>query len=315
MEGKEVTHGNNIQAIRIAHESEMKEMRSFHRGEISRREDRFEKELDNVRKAAEREVDTLKAAHQVAVDSQRIGFEMRIDGLKDQKKQLERELNESKTELAALRGRKDMTPVQQMQGLVEIKNAMESIMPTPDEASPKAGWERALEAIVGSPFMEGVGQRIAEGGPAAAQPEPEEQMVRIKRPDGQIVNVPASYVAQAQAARAARAQASGMEDAPPEAQSPEITVDPADVQKAVVFIEAAIRNGTPAEIFAASARNMMPADILAHIKSKGVDHFLNNVAKLEDGSPLATVVGRTYVRKVAKFLLEGTTEGVDDPAA
>jgi hypothetical protein len=39
------------------------------------------------------------------------------------------------------------------------------------------------------------------------------------------------------------------------------------------------------------------------------------VAKLEDGSPLATVVGRTYVRKVAKFLLEGTTEGIDDPAS
>jgi uncharacterized protein (DUF2164 family) len=324
MESKEATHGNNLQAVRIAHESEMKELRSFHRSELGRREDRFERELDNSRKATDREIESLKAAHQVAIDSQRVGYDMRIDGLKDQKKQLERELNELKTELAALRGRKDMTPVQQMQGLVEIKNAMESIMPSAAEDTPKAGWERAIDAVMGSPLLEGVAQRIAEGPPGAEdspamggmpQGQPGEQMVQVRRRDGQIVTVPASYVAQAQAAKAAREQATGMADAPPQQQEPELSIDPRDVEKAIMFIEASIRNGTPPEIFAASARNMMPTEILTYIKGKGVDHFLNNVAKLEEGSPLATVVGRTYVRKVAKFLLEGTTEGIDDPAS
>jgi uncharacterized membrane protein YkoI len=316
MESKEATHGNNLQAVRIAHDSEMKELRSFHRSELGRREDRFERELDNSRKATDREIESLKSAHQVAIDSQRIGYDMRIDGLKDQKKSMERELNELKTELAALRGRKDMTPVQQMQGLVEIKNAMESVMPSAAEEVPKAGWERALDAMMGSSLLEGVAERIASGPPGEQQQQPpQEQMVQIRRPDGQIVSVPASYVAQAQAQAAARQQASGMADGPPQNQEPELSVDPGDVSKAVMFIEAAIRNGTAPEIFAASARNMIPADILTYIKGKGVDHFLNNVAKLEDGSPLATVVGRTYVRKVAKFLLEGTTEGIDDPAS
>jgi hypothetical protein len=317
MESKEHSHGNNLQAVRIAHESEMKELRSFHRSELGRREDRFERELDNSRKATDREIESLKAAHQVAIDSQRIGYDMRIDGLKDQKKGLERELGEIKTELAALRGRKDMTPVQQMQGLVEIKNAMESVMPSAAEEVPKAGWERALDAMMGSSLLEGVAERIASGPPGEQQQQqaPTEQMVQIRRPDGQVVSVPASYVAQAQAAAAARQQASGMAEGPPQNQEPELSVDPGDVTKAVMFIEAAIRNGTAPEIFAASARNMIPADILAYIKGKGVDHFLNNVAKLEDGSPLSTVVGRTYVRKVAKFLLEGTTEGIDEPAS
>ena len=312
MESKETAHGNNLQTIRIAHEAEMKELRSFHRGEIVRREDRFEKEIDNSRKATDREVESLKSAHQVAIDSQRIGFDMRIDGLKDQKKHLERELSENKTELATLRGRKDMTPVQQMQGLVEIKNAMEAVMPSAVEEVPKAGWERALDAMMGSPLLEGVAQRIAEGPPGEqAQQEP---MVQIRRQDGQVVSVPASYVAQAQAARAAREQAGGEDPAPaPQEQEPEMSIDPVEVKKAVLFIEAAVRNGTAPEIFAASARNMIPANILTYIKVKGVDHFLNNVAKLEDGSPLATVIGRTYVRKVAKFLLEGTTEGIDEP--
>ena len=64
----------------------------------------------------------------------------------------------------------------------------------------------------------------------------------------------------------------------------------------------------------ASARNLVPAAILGLLKSRGVDHFLNNVAQLEDNSPLATVEGRMYVRQIAKFLLEGTTE-IDDTEA
>lgn len=318
MESKETAHGNNIEAIRTAHDSEMRSVRSFNRDEMARRESRFEKELDNNRTATERTIENLKDANRMALDSQRVGYDMRIDGLKDQKKQLDRELTEVKTELATLRGRKDMTPVQQMQGLVEIKNAMEAVMPSAAEEAPKAGWERALDAVMGSPFAEGVAERIAQGGPAPAADADADPMVSIRRPDGQIVQVPASYIAQMQAQKAARAQASGTDDGtvpPTAAPEPEISIDPDDVQKAVIFIEAAIRNGTEAEIFAASARNMLPADILSYIKTKGVDHFLNNVAKLEDGSPLATVVGRTFVRKVVKFLLEGTTEGIDDPAA
>jgi hypothetical protein len=195
-----------------------------------------------------------------------------------------------------------------MQGLVEIKNAMEAIMPTPADEAPKAGWERAVDAVLGSPIIEGIAQRVAEGG--AVTPE-EPAMVNIRKPDGSVVAVPAAYVAQMQAQKAAR-ESQG-DDAQPKTQAePEINVDPKDVEKAVMFIEAALRNGTPPEIFAASARNMMPAEILSYIKTRGVDHFLNNVAKLEDSSPLATVVGRQYVRQVAKFLLEGTTDLADD---
>jgi hypothetical protein len=133
-------------------------------------------------------------------------------------------------------------------------------------------------------------------------------MVPIRRPDGQVVNVPMSMVRAMQANQAARA--AGEEGQEP--QDPADLLDPEDLKKAVVFIEAAFRNSTPPEVFAASARNMVPAPILAVLKAKGVDNFLNTVAQLEDGSPLASVAGRIWVRKVATFLLEGTTEGVAD---
>lgn len=85
--------------------------------------------------------------------------------------------------------------------------------------------------------------------------------------------------------------------------------DASDVSMAVRFMEGAINNNTPPEKFGVTARSMIPGDILAYIGHVGVDEFLNKVAKLESGSPLTTIKGRQFARQVAKFLLEGTTEG------
>ena len=87
-----------------------------------------------------------------------------------------------------------------------------------------------------------------------------------------------------------------------------IQVNPADVLIAVNLLEGAIKNGTDPVTFAESARSMVPADILAAVKQLGVDAFLKSVAKLEDGSPLATMGGRNFLRKVVKYLSDGTTE-------
>jgi len=84
--------------------------------------------------------------------------------------------------------------------------------------------------------------------------------------------------------------------------------DAAEVAIAVNFMENAIRNNTDPAVFGATARNLIPGDILAYIHQVGVDVFLNKVARLESGSPLTTMKGRQFARSVAKYLLEGTTE-------
>lgn len=301
-------HSTRIAEIRTAHDSELRQIRDFNREEIKRREDRFERELESSRKSQEREIDTMRSTQGSSMDSQKNAFEMRIDGLREIQKRLERELTESRTELAALRAKKDQAPLEQIQGLVQLKNGFEALVPTGgDDETPT--WLKALEALGVGDLVGGVASRIA-GAPAEGE-QGAEPMIPIRRPDGKIVNVPASMVAAMQA-RAAQEGAEGEGGAGAGKPASEVEVPAEDLARAIAFIEAAVRNGTEPEVFGATARNMVPASILSVIKRQGVDHFLNNVAQLEDGSPLATVAGRNWVRKVARFLLEGTTDGVDD---
>ncbi len=315
MESKETTHGNALGAIRIQHDSEMRSIREFNRDEIKRRESRFEKELDSVREAATREIGSLKIAHTQALDSQRQGFEMRIDGLKDIQTRCDRELTAKETELIALRAKKEQGPLDQIQNLVTLKNGFDALVPA--AAEPVSAWAKAAE--VAGPLVEGIAARVmGAAAPPAQSQEPmliegevadgEEEMVAVRRPDGKVIHLPRSTVERMQGQQAEK-QADGSSQGSPADATP---LGEEDVARAVSFIESAMRNGTDAETFARSARNMVPESILTYIKRRGIDVFLNDVAKIETGSPLATVAGRTYVRKVAKFLLEGTTEGIAD---
>lgn len=84
---------------------------------------------------------------------------------------------------------------------------------------------------------------------------------------------------------------------------------PADkVALAVTFMENAIRSNASPATFGQTARNLMDGATLAYIQQAGVDDFLNQVARLEPGSPLTTQKGRNFARAVHKFLTEGTTE-------
>lgn len=77
---------------------------------------------------------------------------------------------------------------------------------------------------------------------------------------------------------------------------------------AVQFLEGAFSSGQDPAVVATSARALVPTDILAYLEKVGVDQFLGNVPNLDQGSPLRTVQGRSFVRKVAKVLLTGSAE-------
>lgn len=297
-------HSARIGEIRLAHDSELRQLRDYHSSELRMREQRFEKEIDSVRAGHAREVDSLKDSHRSAMDAQKNGFEMRIDGLKETIKRLEREVSEARTEVAGLRAKKEQGPLDQIQGLVALKTGLESLMPASgDDDKPSSTAERVIAALMESPVAQGLASRIAGPEPTQAQQIAAPEMVGVRRADGTVVQVPRSYIDQMRAQQAAAANGG----AP--------IIDKNEVSVAVQFIEQAYKNGHPPETVAASARNLVPKAILDHIKKMGVDSFLNEVADLSDSSPLATVAGRIYVRKIAKFLLEGTTEGVDEEVA
>jgi hypothetical protein len=303
MAGKEQGHSNTLDGLRQAHEAELRQLREFNREEIRRREDRFEREIEHVRQAATREVDSLKLAHTQALDSQRHGYEMRIDGLKDIQKRLEREVDATKKELGEVRGKREQGPIEQIQNLVNLKQGMEAL--SPDTGGDKSGWEKAAEFA--GPLIEGIAGRFAQQ--PQLPPGPEQGLVPVQLPDGRTVHVPPHIAEQAQAQREA---AEAAEREPGEPAMPEVSEE--DMEKAVMFLEAALRNNTDPAVFAASARNMLPDDVLDGLKRLGVDNFLNKMAKIQTGSPLASVAGRMWVRQVAQFLLEGRVDEQPPPS-
>ncbi len=81
-----------------------------------------------------------------------------------------------------------------------------------------------------------------------------------------------------------------------------------EIDAAIQFAESALRNGDADEKiigFASTARNLMPGDVLAYIQSVGSDTFITD-AKLPAGSPLTTIRGRQFLRKVFKVIVEGS---------
>ena len=122
-------------------------------------------------------------------------------------------------------------------------------------------------------------------------------------PDGETyVKVPpdGSIVTYAQAVEMAKREEAETQAAKEEAEG---KPSPAQIKIAVTFAEGAYQNGTPPEVFAQTARNSVPGDLLDHISEVGVDTFLNEEANLEHGSPLRTQAGRNYMRQVAEFLV------------
>jgi hypothetical protein len=295
-------HAQRIAELRAAHDSELRNLRQFHQQELSSQEKRLERQQEMAHSAHQRELDAMRDTHRSAFENQKQAYETRIESLKDAMTRTERELHEAKTELATLRARKDAGPLDQIEQLVALKAGMETLMPSPEpEGDDKSTLERIVSTLMQSPVAQGVAQRLA--GPAQV---PDERMVSVRRPDGRVAQLPESYVRQ-QAAAAAEARK------PPK---PGSTLKRHEVQTAISYLEQAYRNGTEPRIVAASARNLVPMDIQRFIGSKGVDVFLNDVAQLSGDSPLATVLGRQYARKVADFLLNGTDQTtVRDAAA
>lgn len=98
----------------------------------------------------------------------------------------------------------------------------------------------------------------------------------------------------------------GDEDDTPGAEELALELNPSDVKIAISFMENAIKNNTPPEKFAQTARNLVPGDVLSFIAQHGI-RKLFGLIKLDTGSPLTTVAGRQFADRVAKVL-------VGDPA-
>lgn len=271
--------GMRLDAIRTAHEAELRTMREAARDDVKRAEDRLQRLLEQQEKAHERELSSLKASYENAAKTLEISYTTQIKTIEGQLATARSDLDAAKKELAELRAKKDQPIEEQIERFVTLRELFGALG---GDAEEEPAWKQIMEGIMDSPVAQSLAKRIAEG-----PPEP-----------GRVMSHRAAIAAK-RAARARQAQA------PQETKAPAlgtIKLDPTEVATAVSFIEQAIRNETPPETFAQSVRALVPKNIVDVIQEVGIDQFFEEFAKVEEGSPISTVAGRNFIRKVLSFL-------------
>lgn len=294
-----------ITALRTQHDSEIRTMRENHREDIKRLETRHDDTIKRLDEAHKREIDAVRRAHDQQVLVTGTANASLIEGYKREISSLDRELTSIKSELGELRARKEKSPIEAMAEIAKMKEAMEVFSPSGEKEEGGSG--SAIERIINSPtvatMVDAFSSRFQSGPPSPVavgpqgQPElPINRPVQVQMPDGSVktlVRRPNGRVVELR--RKGEAPAGGEIEHEP--------LDPAMVAQAVAYMEGAIRNNTPPETFASSARNLVPPSVLGQLRTRGVDDFLQSVAKLAPDSPLYTINGKNWARKVAAILI------------
>ncbi len=332
IEALRAQYENRIEKLRDSHDDQIKRLEDRHAGDIKRLEDRHERELRNYEKTAEGQTKSTDFA-----------FQARLDSLKDDKVRLERELTAAATRIATLEARKDQTITEKADELLKVQEALEGLGGGKDDK--EEAWYEKLIGTVGSlPAVTGMLEKLT--GPAPQQAQPGQQQlpppgvpfqngdgnIYVRDAAGNVSIVDQQALRQQRAIAAARKRkkqaaqaaaggapandagevdplADGLAEEPgAEAEPVGRAPDAGEVKMAVNFMENALRAGATPESFGATARNLMPTDILAYIQRVGPEEFLNKTARLDAGSPLASVRGREFCRKVFKYLVGDTTE-------
>lgn len=322
-----------ITALRERFDSELRQANEHHREEMRRLHERQAEELKTQEKRHEREIELVQRMVDSEGRAKEVAYGTRTDGLKSENDRLNRELVEARARIGALEQRKDQSITDKADELIKIREALSGLGGAGGDDKEPSWYEKVIGAVGNSEAALSLLNKLSGPGAEAAPPSPQQMLppagvpyqanggifVRDAMGNVQQIN-PAMVRRQRMLAAARKRQAAGDdagepgqvavggEGAPLEPAAPPMRAPaPADVRIAVQFMEGAINNNTSPEAFGATAKSLIPGDILNYIRHVGIDEFLNKVAKLETGSPLTTQRGRTFARAVAKFLLEGST--------
>lgn len=302
-----------VAGIRTQHESEIRQLKTSFMDTEARIRDAFERDKQSINMAHDREIAALKSAYDIKTGALENAFATQRALMEAELRRLDSALTETKSELAALRAKKEKSLLEQINDVNAIK---EAIGLDDDEKEDKSMLDKVLET--GAPLLQSMISRGAEGGvqgmpnmqpmmqpnPAAmAQPrQPRERLLR--GPEGLYTQAPNGQIKLVR--RAPNAAAPGVQQKAEPGKSlskkvPEIA--PATAKIAIDYLETSYRNSQPPELVAQSVKTLVPSDVLTAIRVLGVDGFLDDVAKIDGASPLSTQGGRNWARKLAKVLL------------
>lgn len=300
--------GARIQMLRAQHDSELRTIRERHEGEVDRIHAHAERSAQTANEAHLREIQNITRGYEGRIETLNLAHASAVKGLERELSHLDRLYSSTISERDALRNEKSKTPIDMMKEIATMREALETLGGGSNEQQPSSAWDKLAE--VAGPIMAGIGQRISDGPiagnspPAPGAPPPPAAAVEaeipvnrpFRAPDGRIlVRRPDGSFGQVQKKKKPSVEVQGGET---------VEIRPEDLPAAITFMESAMRAGTDAKIFAQTVRNVLPPSIQKAFAADklGVDHFLDQVASLEPGSPLASQAGRDWIREVAKHV-------------
>jgi hypothetical protein len=333
-----------VNRIKDLYEARIDKIRDDYEAKISRLEDRHEAEIKRIEARHERELRTAQDAAGEKSSGVKLAYEARIDGLKSDIERLNRELGEKAARIGTLEARKDQSITEKAEELIKVQEALGGLG---GGDADKAWYEKVIDGIGNSEIAMRLANKIAGGPPeqqqqlAAAPQQPQlpppgvpfqaaDGNIYVADAHGNVAQIDQGQLRQQRQIAAARKKRRAQQGAAPadgaeasegsedraggEQVAPPVVIgtppDPADVKIAITFMENALKNNTTPAQFAQSARNLVPGGILQFIHAVGIDQFLNSV-KLDVGSPLTGIRGRTFARNVFKILLEGEVAGLE----
>lgn len=285
-----------ITALRAQYESELRQVKQAAMDNEARLRDSFDRDKLALGMVHDREIASLRSSYDMKVAAQEMGANTSNKLMDGEIRRLQADLTEAKSELAALRLKKDKTILEQASEFAAIKEAIGEIGGGNDK-EPSA-LEKVISVVGNLPAIQNQISKLGGGeAPAAQPPQAAAPKARLLTgPDGHLYRQFPDGNVQLVRKRAPKPAA-----APGETPLPDIPAT--TVKIAVDFLESAFRGGQDPDQVATSVRSMIPSDVLAVIKDRGVDGFLTDVAKLEGTSPLASQAGRNWARKVGKSLV------------
>ena len=265
-----------IAAIRTQHEAELRSVRERHLAEMDRLAARFDdqsrrfddqaRQLGNVHG---REIDTIKLAHQSL-----------SEGLKSQIGHLERELASAKSELTALRTKKDKSVLDSVSELAAVREAL-GVFGGGDDGSTL---DRVLSALMSSPIVSRIGERLAAPAvpPVLAAPIPVPRIALPRPPSPPS----AEFAAESR-------------QPPKPAPAPET----APLTNGLELMESAFASGTDPQAFAQTARSLIGPDIATELSAAGPDALVQQISAASPSSPLVSSQrGKNWIRAVTQLL-------------
>ena len=289
-------------AQRDRYESEIRQLKDGFGQDERRLRDSFERDKAAMIAAHDRELSAVRQSNELAMSAIKMSFETQMKLLEGSQRTLERDNTELRLEVKELRAKKDKTIVEQAKDLQAVKEALG----LDEEEASKGNLDKVMDMIsnpAALDFAKGIMNR-GQAAPATIQQAVQQtgKPMIVAQPNGQKFRLEADGKTLTPVKQRVAPKPKPVNpDGTPAIELPEISQE--TISLVVGMLERAFAGDQQPEVVAQSWRMNIPEDVLQALRDHGVDVFLTKVAKLPSTSPLSSLLGKNWVRKVSAELV------------